>query len=400
MAVVWYKTNYPNIRYYEHESRKTRNGQPDKYYTIRFQHNKKRMEEGLGWASEGWSAAKAHGVLASIKQAIKTGSGPMSLAQLRAQSEQERRQRQKAMEVEAARSITLRQFFEQYYLPRAMREKRSWKTDAQRIAKHINPALGDTPFQALRKQHVQAFVDELNQHYRPATVEQYMAIIRRAYSMAADTLLEDEPLFTGVNPTRGLRLEPVFNGRRAFVARELAPRLIYTASLWRSMDLHDAIVLSIGMGFRLGELMRLSWSRVSFDHNFVDIPQLARRKTGGIVPMNRDAREVLERRFRERKNEMVFPPIYGAIRNLSEEFKNLTDALEINYGLAPDDRENRIVFHSLRHTFGSWLAIDGTDPYRIMQLMRHSDIKMTMRYAHLMPDHLRQEVERLSLKGS
>ncbi len=66
-----------------------------------------------------------------------------------------------------------------------------------------------------------------------------------------------------------------------------------------------------------------------------------------------------------------------------------------NTGLNPEDRKDRVVIHTLRHTFASHLAINGTSIYKIKKLMDHSDIKMTMRYAKLMPDSGRDDVEAL-----
>jgi integrase len=57
-----------------------------------------------------------------------------------------------------------------------------------------------------------------------------------------------------------------------------------------------------------------------------------------------------------------------------------------NRGLAKDDRKRRVVIHTLRHTFASLLAIDGTPIYTIKKLMDHSDINQTMRYAKLQPE--------------
>ena len=57
-----------------------------------------------------------------------------------------------------------------------------------------------------------------------------------------------------------------------------------------------------------------------------------------------------------------------------------------NQGLEKDDRKNRVVIHTFRHTFASHLAINGTPIFTIQKLMNHRDIKMTMRYAKLAPD--------------
>ncbi|MBT5719965.1 MAG: tyrosine-type recombinase/integrase, partial [Gammaproteobacteria bacterium] len=43
----------------------------------------------------------------------------------------------------------------------------------------------------------------------------------------------------------------------------------------------------------------------------------------------------------------------------------------------------------------SWLAIGGVDLYTIQRLMTHSDLKMTQRYAHLSPDHMRDALDKV-----
>jgi integrase len=55
-----------------------------------------------------------------------------------------------------------------------------------------------------------------------------------------------------------------------------------------------------------------------------------------------------------------------------------------------------VVFHSLRHTFASWLAQAGEPLFTISQLLDHSNLTMTASYSHLAPDHLRQAAQRLS----
>jgi site-specific recombinase XerD len=57
-----------------------------------------------------------------------------------------------------------------------------------------------------------------------------------------------------------------------------------------------------------------------------------------------------------------------------------------NTNVDSKDRQNRVVIHTLRHTFASHLAINGTPIYTIQKLMNHRDINMTLRYAKLAPD--------------
>lgn len=70
-----------------------------------------------------------------------------------------------------------------------------------------------------------------------------------------------------------------------------------------------------------------------------------------------------------------------------------------NEGLEFDDRENRVVIHTLRHTFASLLAIQGTPIYTIMKLMDHADITQTIRYAKLSPENGFKNIATLPLEN-
>jgi hypothetical protein len=77
-----FKTTFKGVRYRKHPTRK-HGVNYDQYFIIRYKLNGKDKEEGLGWASEGMTAAKAYEDLKAIKENIKRGQGPQSLAEKR-----------------------------------------------------------------------------------------------------------------------------------------------------------------------------------------------------------------------------------------------------------------------------------------------------------------------------
>ena len=394
------KTQYPGVRYYEHSSRKLRSGQLDRYYSIRFSLDGRVVEECLGWASEGWNPEKAHAVLAGLKNAARTGDGPRTLAEVRAKSEAARQAEAAADARAKADGLTLAEFFDRHYLPRAQKDKSSWKHDLRRFKSKVEPALGALPLKAVTKAHVQEFIDELaGSGLAPATVRHYQAIIRRAFNLATQTMVEGEAAFSGLNPTAGLRAPEVRNARVRFLSGAEAERLIQESAASRQPDLQDAVILSLNTGLRLGEIAHLSWPDINFSGGFITVRDEASRKPGGTVPMNPAVLEMLKKR---RQLDKSVGSVFQAESpdhfrdNISVAFRGLVERLGFNEGLKRDDRQRRIVFHTLRHTFASWLACAGVDIYRIKTLMRHKTMAMTMRYAHLIPDATRDAVHSLA----
>lgn len=401
MAVVWIKTTYPGVRYREHPTRKQKNGQPDKYFTVRYKVKGKDKEEGVGWATEGWNPGKAHGLLAAIKEALKTGSGHTSLAAMREGAAARYEEEAHARAKEALGTITVASFVEHYYMPLAKRTKRTWQTDEYRLKKAILPVLGGLPLAQVTKEDVQRLLDA-HSHQSAATVKQYMTLVRRLFNVGMQTIVEGTPLFTGTNPAAGAIMAPVKNARVRYLTGEEAENLIAAAKRLRSPDLHDAIVLCLNTGLRIGELLRMQWGDIDETAAMLTVMDDINRKPGGKIPLNAAATAILHGRKARGKSigtgSLVFPSLLlrpeGEHRhNLSHMFRKVAKAIGLNDGIT--DPRRRVVFHTLRHTFASWLAIAGTDIYRIQTLMRHKTIQMTARYAHLIPDETRAAVHNL-----
>ena len=90
-------------------------------------------------------------------------------------------------------------------------------------------------------------------------------------------------------------------------------------------------------------------------------------------------------------NDALVDKPYATLQNVLQHLLNKL----FNDGLAPEDSANRVVIHTLRHTFASHLAIAGTPILTIKKLMNHSDINHTLRYAKLMPDSGKEMVKKL-----
>lgn len=148
-------------------------------------------------------------------------------------------------------------------------------------------------------------------------------------------------------------------------------------------------LLALNTGLRRGELLGLTWGDVDFAGAIVTV-RGASAKTGLTrhVPLNTEAMTVLRAWQPEnaKADALVFPGPGGApMFSLKTAWQKVATAAKLN----------AFTFHDLRHTFASKLVQAGVDLNTVRELLGHSDIKMTLRYAHLAPEHRAAAVAKL-----
>jgi integrase len=138
---------------------------------------------------------------------------------------------------------------------------------------------------------------------------------------------------------------------------------------------------------RKGELLGLEWERIDLASARIVLYDTKNGAPRG-VPMNRAVYDVLMRLgpTAEERKGLVFRRrsglAWGQIRRAFE--------TAVTKAAIPDFR-----FHDLRHTAASHMVIRGASLKDVQEVLGHKDFKMTLRYAHLSPAHLRGAVERL-----
>ena len=159
--------------------------------------------------------------------------------------------------------------------------------------------------------------------------------MRRIYNVASRIVIDGETAFTGLNPARDVTLPEVRNSRERFLSGPEAELLVKASTELASPDLHDAIVLSLNTGLRLGEISRLTWLDCDLISGGITVRDEANRRPGGTVPLNEISIAIRKtRRNKSSSAGLVFPPIFGdGLReNLTHEFRRLADRLGLNQG--------------------------------------------------------------------
>lgn len=189
------------------------------------------------------------------------------------------------------------------------------------------------------------------------------------------------------NPVRyqWLKPEPL---RLRYLEPSEAKTLLTKARALRP-DLASFITLALNTGCRKTELLTLKWSDIDINRRFFVLrPENTKSCRRRAVPLNAMALEAIKALQQGNNSEMVFPARCGAkVKSYDWLFKKAVKSAGLE--------DFRI--HDLRHTFASWLVSEGVELVKVRDLLGHTKISMTERYAHLMPNRLLDAVQVLDM---
>jgi integrase/recombinase XerD len=148
------------------------------------------------------------------------------------------------------------------------------------------------------------------------------------------------------------------------------------------------ILLLLRTGMRIGELLHTRLDDVNLNERRIEIFEAQKNRVGRVVYISEDAMAALKRALaeRDRISDFVFyghrgrPLSYEAARCIFQKYLTMAGLAHKGYTL-----------HALRHTFASELLNAGMRLECLQQLLGHSSIEMTRRYARLTDNTRREE---------
>ena len=145
----------------------------------------------------------------------------------------------------------------------------------------------------------------------------------------------------------------------------------------------DIVRLLLLTGCRRGEIVQLRWSELRDDTLMLDDSKTGPRS----VPLNSQARRILDRQPRN-GSPFVFPSPRDPSRPRSH---NLTLWYRVRREAGIED----VRLHDLRHTVASHAVMNGVPVPVVSRLLGHSNVRMTLRYAHLGDREIERAAERV-----
>jgi integrase len=150
--------------------------------------------------------------------------------------------------------------------------------------------------------------------------------------------------------------------------------------------LTPAVLLSMNTGLRRGEVVKLRWESVDFNHQLLTVEgSNAKNRQTRHVALNEEAVSVL-RLWREQSGTGA--RVFGVTTGFQSAWEKMLKRARIS----------KFRWHDLRHHFASRLVQKGVPLNTVRDLLGHGSVGMSLRYAHLAPDQRREAVAKINEK--
>ncbi|MEX3918157.1 tyrosine-type recombinase/integrase [Paraburkholderia sp. BR10872] len=300
-------------------------------------------------------------------------------------------------------TLTLGEFLTQRYDGHLRTHGRSGTRNADMIRAAF-PDMLDTDLTAITAWDIEKWrAERLNAGTKPATCNRIINALRGAFSRAVEwEIIEAHPMRTVKKqrepepdgdryllPDEERRLRDALDAYDETVRderRKLARRLhrIEAARTYGDAT-KPAVLLCLNTGARRGEVLKLQWRHVDLDGARVTFPGAnTKNAKSRVLALNREALAVLGAWRAQCPDEavFVFPNETGKapLRELKA-WPKVRDAANI--------ARLRFRLHDARHHAASRLVMAGVDLFSVSRVLGHADTRMTARYSHLSPEHMR-----------
>lgn len=380
------RIKYPGVYERKSDTRK-HSGKPDVCFDITYKRDGKKIWEKVGWVSEGYSAKVASEIRANRIRTIRHGE---------------------ELPKDKTKAPYFKEVAKKYTEWVEGNKSREGRDDKNLYKNHLKQRFEEKRINEIKSLDLERLKNDLiKEGLALGTVKHCLILFRQMFNKAVVW-----GMYEGGNPIKGVKLPTLQNQRERFLSHEEADLLLKELKVDQSRtrnpgdkadpQLHDMALLSLHCGLRAGEIFNLKGQDIDLDNGLINISD-PKNKESRKAFMTNAVNEMLKSRkpespdeyvFKERKRSAASEDSRGKVKkqdgkidSVSAAFGMAVKRLGLNNGIT--DNRQKVTFHTLRHTFASWLALQGETILTIKELLGHKTLAMTTRYAHLMPDQKR-----------
>lgn len=204
-----------------------------------------------------------------------------------------------------------------------------------------------------------------------ATINRVVSAVSTVLNHCAfDGLIESAPKF---------RRRKESEGRVIWYTKDEVDRLsLLSIDVYQREDLRDIILFGAYTGMRQGEILKLRAKDIDLVGDRIHVggvpSQTTKAKNWRAIPIHDRIRDIVNSRVSHssRQDVRIFGEEWSTKEQLLRAFKKVNRLI---------NKEDCYVFHTLRHSYATWLAEAGVPIRTIMSLCGHKNIDTTLRYA-------------------
>lgn len=242
--------------------------------------------------------------------------------------------------------------------------------------KNLLRAFKGKPIKKILPYEMEQYMSQRRKMVKPATVNRELSCIKHMLNKAVNWRFLK---YNALDVVKKFKEPP---GRVRWLTTEEANHLIANCRDY----LKPIVITALNTGMRKGELLRLEWNDVDLANRLITVRN-SKNNESRSIPIN----ETLYHLLADKKAKTGFKLVFC--------HQDGSPFHEIYYGfIAAVQRAglSDFHFHDLRHTFASWLVMQGVDIRVIQVILGHKTIAMTMRYSHVSEKTLREAVEKIA----
>ena len=228
---------------------------------------------------------------------------------------------------------------------------------------------------------IEAYISKRKEKVKPATINRELTVLKAMFNKFIEWGDIKE------NPVKSVKLLKEPPGRVRYLTSDELSR--FWEALKESPPHFQALVkIAFYTGMRKSEILSLKWKNIDWKNRTIVVIE-TKNNERRVIPMNDEVYKVLLGLARHIRSEYIFvnPETGKPYVCFKRAWRTLLKRAKIK-----DFR-----FHDLRHNFASYLVMSGTDIRAVQELLGHKTLRMTQRYSHLAPGHLRSAVENLQI---
>lgn len=240
---------------------------------------------------------------------------------------------------------------------------------------HIKPHLGNKLVEEITVDDIEAISEEKYELLSPKTVNMITELIGTIYNFAIK-----QKKFKGENPAKDAHKYAIDNERERFLSKDEIKILL--GKIKNDKQAYLFTILALSTGGRIQTICDIQKKNINIDTKSIYLKNFKSKKTYTGYIKKEFSTYIKNQINNFEPNDYVLGDGEDLVKQVQRKLRPILNEL-FNDKLEQNDRKNRVVIHTLRHTFASQLIANNVPIFVVQKLMDHSDIKTTMRYVNV-----------------